>query len=919
MFANILKSWVGFKQRIAVVNTLVSEHTKHIYTNVHQVIQKYKDMVCSITSYEEMAFKAWVDSVESLTTDNLEEPLLLRLEDGTLRVNFGNYLMSTLIEVKHLKKDFAHRPLPENVKKIFLRYDKFRNSKNILDSTVTKYNFVKTRTVKEEARLLDDDVDSLDERLKPAEMTLNWQCEDVMDYLEDVQARTSNLEEKLRKAQANVKRIKKDMSRWSEDVLFLRKDDPKEEPLLDLESREARKEKRYQELEVASSLVQSLVKENEVLLGGDGPEQTKNWNIYLRYLDDMVSSCLLEAVAVSLGYLLDQTDKSKEPEPLFLAELELLEPDIIFRPSLNKAIFNNFFTVFNGLIDDIFRMAELMPRVHIKKGMSPNYLETIETHTELKNLRGELVQRVEQVMDKANAKKDSYLEYSYLWVDSRADHMYYFLQYSRQLTQKELDKLEDNENAVKKEKPTLDQFRAQIDHYEGVHEKVRALENTLSLQGWFRADVTPFKHALMNEIKRWSYAFKKHLLDHVITSLEELKNFIDMADEALMMQVREGDYEGLIKMMEFLALVWARQRATDHMFQPLQDVIDLLRDYGMVIPNESLAQLEELPEKWANTKRLGIIAKTQVAPLMGMEVGKLRARIEEYQKFEKVFRSKYQQSRFFNYESKFPYEGLRKKQEKIGEFEEKLNALQSEAKLFEVAVPTFPLSVQCKKENKFLKDLWDLIYLIRSAIELWKTTSWANIDVESMDMECKKYGKEIRGLDKDMKTWHAFLGAESAVKNMLTSLRAIGELQNPAIRDRHWEQLVQVVKVRFVMSDTTTFADLLALNLHNFEDEVHNIVDKACKELAMEKMIKDLEVSWKTLEFDHDTHRRTGSTLLKTSEELIETLEENQVQLQNMMTSKFIGYFKEEIGGWQKCLCVVDTVITLWMDVQRTW
>ena len=44
--------------------------------------------------------------------------------------------------------------------------------------------------------------------------------------------------------------------------------------------------------------------------------------------------------------------------------MELLEPDIIFRPSLNKAIFNNFFTIFTGLIDDIFQMAELVPRIH---------------------------------------------------------------------------------------------------------------------------------------------------------------------------------------------------------------------------------------------------------------------------------------------------------------------------------------------------------------------------------------------------------------------------------------------------------------------------------------------------------------------------------------------------------------------------
>lgn len=73
---------------------------------------------------------------------------------------------------------------------------------------------------------------------------------------------------------------------------------------------------------------------------------------------------------------------------------------------------------------------------------------------------------------------------------------------------------------------------------------------------------------------------------------------------------------------------------------------------------------------------------------------------------------------------------------------------------------------------------------------------------------------------------------------MVTSLRAVGELQNPAIRDRHWLQLMQATQVRenthalyiklslllqqvkFVMSDETNLADLLALNLHNFEDEV---------------------------------------------------------------------------------------------------
>lgn len=104
-----------------------------------QVIGKYKEMVCLITSYEEMAFKGWTESVEALTTENLDEPLLIREETGLLRVNFGKHLMATLIEVKHLQKDFKLRVVPQNVRKLFLRYVKFRNSKNILDQTVTRY------------------------------------------------------------------------------------------------------------------------------------------------------------------------------------------------------------------------------------------------------------------------------------------------------------------------------------------------------------------------------------------------------------------------------------------------------------------------------------------------------------------------------------------------------------------------------------------------------------------------------------------------------------------------------------------------------------------------------------------------------------------------------------------------------------
>lgn len=64
-----------------------------------------------------------------------------------------------------------------------------------------------------------------------------------------------------------------------------------------------------------------------------------------------------------------------------------------------------------------------------------------------------------------------------------------------------------------------------------------------------------------------------------------------------------------------------------------------------------------------------------------------------------------------------------------------------------------------------------------------------------MDIECKKFAKDVRLLDKEMRGWDTYCMLESTVKNMLTSLRAVGELQNPAIRERHWIQLMASTKV----------------------------------------------------------------------------------------------------------------------------
>ena len=187
----------------------------------------------------------------------------------------------------------------------------------------------------------------------------------------------------------------------------------------------------------------------------------------------------------------------------------------------------------------------------------------------------------------------------------------------------------------------------------------------------------------------------------------------------------------------------------------------------------------------------------------------------------------------FRYDCTNPYEELDKLHLQICKFEADMEKLIAQAALFEVNVPDYRQLKQCRKEIKLLKQLWDCIYLVRFSVDDWKTTPWRKIDVDMMDVELKRFAKEIRQLDKEMKAWDAYTALDGFVKNTMTSMRAVADLQNPAIRDRHWAQLMQATKVRFSMDEGTTLADLLSLNLHKFEDEVKNIVDKAVKEMGM--------------------------------------------------------------------------------------
>lgn len=165
----------------------------------------------------------------------------------------------------------------------------------------------------------------------------------------------------------------------------------------------------------------------------------------------------------------------------------------------------------------------------------------------------------------------------------------------------------------------------------------------------------------------------------------------------------------------------------------------------------------------------------------------------------------------------------------IQELETLMAGLTESANLFEVGVPEYKQLKQCRRELPVLKELWDQVLAVRSCLQAWQSTPWSQINVDHMETECKRFSKELRLLDKEARVWDVFSGLDGTVKNTLTSLRAVAELQNPAIRPRHWQQLMMATGVQFTMNQDTTLADLLRLNLHHFEVRPHVLIKDPAK------------------------------------------------------------------------------------------
>uniref|UniRef100_A0A3P8V3P1 Dynein axonemal heavy chain 11 n=1 Tax=Cynoglossus semilaevis TaxID=244447 RepID=A0A3P8V3P1_CYNSE len=870
----------------------------------------FMEMMSLLDQYEHDVHSEWCNSVEQSCLINLNQPLISRnASSGLVSVNFNPKLIEVLKDVKYIQT--LHKiHIPEAATAVYDKREMFTKYVSTLQLLVHWYNKLKQTVLAVELPLIQTELETIDRQLTRAETELTWQDLDCGSFISTTKDLVQHLAGRVSRAKENCEAIQFLMKEWSKQTMFCRKDNKKGSSI-QLEDRGDRVNKKYSAMIKDGDTVHELVQENLVLYQAESTSDT--WQSYMEYVDEMVVDGLFSYISHSLQFFVDNMESRPSWAPLFEAQLVLSGSQMVFIPSLERDAGDGLYELIEGLVRDIFRTSVNIKRVATHQN-TESYQDVMNDMMDLLDLRQEIMARVENVLKQGINYQRKFDCYTHLWQEDRAEFLHLFLLYGRALTAAEVEA--HRADLLPESPPTINNFKEQIDYFEGLYTEISKLEDFRVFNGWFRVDVKFFKVSLLNIVMKWSWLFKEHLLTYVTNSLDELQMFMRAIVEGLSHPGFQGDHHGLVKVMSHLLAIRDRQIATDKMFEPLKDTVILLEQYGVTIPEKVYSQMEELPEKWSVAKKLAIKVRHEVAPMQNAEVMVLRRRCMAFEVKQTKFREMFRASAPFIYSALQPYNSL----DKVP-VAKLLAELQEATNLFDVTIPDYRDIKLCRREIIILKELWDLVIFVQSHVKNWTMTKWRQINVDQMDAELRRFAKDIRRLDKEARVWDVYWGLDLYIKNLLTSLRAVSYLQNVAIRERHWVQLIRTTQVndRRGLCLRTTLEDLLALQLHLFEEEVRNIVDKAVKEVAIEKVVTEISETWASMELTYEDHYQTSVPLLRCDEALIETLEDHQVQLQGVFQSKHVDHFLVQVVELQKQLTVADSVLMVWMEVQRTW
>ncbi|XP_042559183.1 dynein axonemal heavy chain 3 isoform X2 [Clupea harengus] len=587
---------------------------------------------------------------------------------------------------------------------------------------------------------------------------------------------------------------------------------------------------------------------------------------------------------------------------MLLVRLQVEEPRITFQPSLDQC-----WLLVHKAFSEIIDSSQKLPRLerHLFSEVQGQNLILRSVKPE-EALVTDLINQARAIFNRNTVGPQRYLDvykkYNSLLDNSAKQDILAFL----------------------KEKHSLQGFTKKISGIQRVWEDIASLRVTVPLS-LFCLDVVNLNEDLCDRAQR----LKGRLITHTLDENRALNKSICHRFDEIVETITSvpNTTEELTELNQFL------KRTSEVTVHTLQAEIDeacnrlvFLLDCA-TLPVEDL-KLNSTVFHWPE----------QIQCVFELSKGRLATRREQAEEhlqkrlleFDHMLQSMSKEVESFKKKEMMGLEEMKNNVEKLNEIQLALDSaiteledINKEEVLLEKEESEFPQLQSLMTAKQPYDQLWCTALNFQNKSEMWMKGSFQHLNAEHITEELTSMWRLMYKLTKGFSELAGPRRVADSFRIKMdkfkTHLPLLTTICNPGMKDRHWEQISDIVGLDVKPDPDTSLVNMVELGLSKFSDKLEEIGSAASKEFSLEKALEKMKKEWADLRLSFTEYRDTGTSIVCAVDDIQVLLDDHAIKAQTMRGSPFIKPIEADCKQWEEKLLSMQDILEAMLQCQATW
>ncbi|VDO08408.1 unnamed protein product [Rodentolepis nana] len=217
--------------------------------------------------------------------------------------------------------------------------------------------------------------------------------------------------------------------------------------------------------------------------------------------------------------------------------------------------------------------------------------------------------------------------------------------------------------------------------------------------------------------------------------------------------------------------------------------------------------------------------------------------------------------------------------------------------------------------------LWNCLSEWEVISKGWDEAEFSTLDPEKITNTTMKYLKSIAQLERGLVPNNVVPILRQNVDEVRLILPTLNDLRNPALKDRHWTLLEDIIG--FKMSELEaplTLGKLKELKAFSKVAEIQEIAAMASSEASLEALLKKVENAWKSTEFIVIPYKAFKDVyVLGGTDEIQQLWDDSNINISTIASSRHVGPIKPQVDEWVAKLALFGETLEQWLICQKGW